>query len=110
MRLEIAPDPADLFPKEELLVQLRAAGHDGADFGAHELSPSDDYPDIRVSLARVAVARTYIATLQSSLVASALRFVPTGPGHSCRNDSRLPSFPTPRTELKPFLHQIRTPT
>jgi RpiB/LacA/LacB family sugar-phosphate isomerase len=31
--------------KEELVAQLRAAGHDVVDFGANSLSPDDDYPD-----------------------------------------------------------------
>ena len=34
--------------KEQLLAQLRSAGH----FGAHSLQPDDDYPDFVVPLAR----------------------------------------------------------
>ena len=38
--------------KEELVAQLRAVGHEVVDFGAHGLTPSDDYPDFVVPLAR----------------------------------------------------------
>ena len=34
-----------IYLKEELLSQLRAAGHEVVDFGAHRLSEDDDYPD-----------------------------------------------------------------
>jgi len=51
MLVGIATDHGGFILKEELLVQLRAAGHDVVDFGAHELNPLDDYPDIIVPLA-----------------------------------------------------------
>ncbi len=56
MRVGIATDHGGFMLKEELLVQLRAAGHDVVDFGAHELNPLDDYPDIIVPLARAVAA------------------------------------------------------
>jgi ribose 5-phosphate isomerase B len=56
MRVGIATDHGGFLLKEELLDQLRAAGHDVVDFGAHELNPSDDYPDIIVPLARAVAA------------------------------------------------------
>jgi ribose 5-phosphate isomerase B len=43
--------------KEELLAQLRTAGHEIVDFGAHAMALDDDYPDFVVPLARVVVAR-----------------------------------------------------
>jgi len=52
MRVGIATDHAGFVLKQELLGQLRAAGHDIVDFGAHELDPLDDYPDIIVPLAQ----------------------------------------------------------
>ncbi len=55
MRIGIASDQAGFSLKEELLAQLRAAGHEVVDFGAHRLSEGDDYPDYVVPLA-VAVA------------------------------------------------------
>jgi ribose 5-phosphate isomerase B len=36
--------------KEELVAQLRAAGHEVVDFGAHGLNPGDDYPDFVIIL------------------------------------------------------------
>ena len=42
--------------KEELAAQLKAAGHEVVDFGAHKLTPDDDYPDYVVPLAQAVVA------------------------------------------------------
>jgi ribose 5-phosphate isomerase B len=56
MRVGIATDHGGFDLKEELLAQLRAAGHDVVDFGAHELDPSDDYPDLIIPLARAVAA------------------------------------------------------
>ena len=56
MRVGIATDHGGFILKEELLVQLRAAGHDVVDFGAYELNPADDYPDMVIRLARVVAA------------------------------------------------------
>jgi ribose 5-phosphate isomerase B len=56
MRVGIATDHGGFILKEELVAQLRAAGHDVVDFGAHEPNPSDDYPDIIIPLARAVAA------------------------------------------------------
>jgi ribose 5-phosphate isomerase B len=42
--------------KEELLTQLRTAGHEVIDFGAHQLKNDDDYPDFVIPLAKAVVA------------------------------------------------------
>lgn len=42
--------------KEELVAQLRTAGHEVVDFGAHKLTPDDDYPDYVVPLAQAVVS------------------------------------------------------
>ena len=52
MRIGIVTDHGGFSLKEELLRQLRAAGHDVVDFGAHRLSEGDDYPDYVIPLAR----------------------------------------------------------
>ncbi len=52
MRVGIATDHGGFGLKEELLDQLRAAGHEVIDFGAHHLSEGDDYPDYVVPLAQ----------------------------------------------------------
>jgi RpiB/LacA/LacB family sugar-phosphate isomerase len=52
MRLGIAADHAGFALKQELSKDLRAAGHDIVDYGAHELDPEDDYPDFVAPLAR----------------------------------------------------------
>ncbi len=57
MRIGIATDHGGFGLKEELVAQLRAAEHEVVDFGAHTLSPDDDYPDFVVPLARAMVAR-----------------------------------------------------
>jgi ribose 5-phosphate isomerase B len=42
--------------KEELVAQLRRAGHELIDFGAHNLTSDDDYPDFVIPLAKAVVA------------------------------------------------------
>ena len=56
MRVGIATDHGGFGLKEELLTQLRAAGHEVIDFGAHNLSQGDDYPDFVVPLAQAVAA------------------------------------------------------
>ena len=52
MRVGIATDHGGFDLKEELVAQLRAAGHEVLDFGAHSLSDDDDYPDFVTPLAQ----------------------------------------------------------
>jgi ribose 5-phosphate isomerase B len=56
MRIGIATDHGGFALKEELVTQLRAAGHEVIDFGAHKLSQGDDYPDFVVPLAQAVAA------------------------------------------------------
>jgi ribose 5-phosphate isomerase B len=56
MRMGIATDHGGYGLKEEMMAQLRKAGHKVIDFGAHQLSESDDYPDYVVPLARAVAA------------------------------------------------------
>lgn len=53
-RLGSAADHGGFGLKQELLAQLRAAGHEVVDFGAHHLKPDDDYPDFFIPLAQAA--------------------------------------------------------
>jgi ribose 5-phosphate isomerase B len=57
MRVGIATDHGGFSLKEELLGQLRAAGHEVVDFGAHHLSEGDDYPDYVLLLAQAVAAQ-----------------------------------------------------
>ncbi len=52
MRVGIATDHGGFGLKEELVAQLRGAGHEVVDFGAHNLKPDDDYPDYVIPLAK----------------------------------------------------------
>ena len=52
MRVGIATDHGGFSLKEELVVHLRAAGHDVVEYGAAALEPADDYPDFVVPLAQ----------------------------------------------------------
>jgi ribose 5-phosphate isomerase B len=56
MRVGIATDHGGFGLKEELVVQLKSAGHEVVDFGAHTLVSDDDYPDFVVPLARAVVS------------------------------------------------------
>src|SRR6516162_9215986 len=57
MRIGIATDHGGFDLKEELIKQLRGAGHEVVDFGAHNLSEGDDYPDYVVPLAEAVAAQ-----------------------------------------------------
>src|SRR6266852_5959751 len=52
MRIGIATDHGGFSLKEKLVKQLRGAGHEVVDFGAHDMSEGDDYPDYVLPLAR----------------------------------------------------------
>src|SRR2546425_2217572 len=56
MRVGIATDHGGFGLKEELVAHLREAGHEVVDFGAHSLSPGDDYPDFVIPLAQAVAA------------------------------------------------------
>ena len=56
MRVGIATDHGGFGLKEELITQLRAAGHEVVDFGAHHFRDGDDYPDYVLPLARAVAA------------------------------------------------------
>lgn len=58
MRIGIATDHGGFALKQELVIQLRAAGYEVVDFGAQSLSQGDDYPDFVVPLARAVAAKT----------------------------------------------------
>jgi ribose 5-phosphate isomerase B len=58
MRVGIAADHGGFSLKEDLVAQLRAAGHEVIDFGADKLRPDDDYPDFVVPLAQAVAAST----------------------------------------------------
>jgi ribose 5-phosphate isomerase B len=55
MRVGIAADHGGFVLKEELATALRASGYEVVDFGAHDLTPEDDYPDFVIPLARAVV-------------------------------------------------------
>ena len=52
MRIGIATDHGGFDLKEQLIKQLREAGHEVVDFGAHNLSEGEDYPDYVLPLAQ----------------------------------------------------------
>jgi ribose 5-phosphate isomerase B len=56
MRIGIATDHGGFGLKEELVAQIRAAGYEVIDFGAHELISGDDCPYFVVPLANAVVA------------------------------------------------------
>lgn len=56
MRVGIATDHGGYGLKEELVTQLRNAGHEIVDFGDHKLISDDDYPDFVIPLAKAVVS------------------------------------------------------
>ena len=56
MRVGIASDHGGFALKEQVAELLRGSSHEVVDFGAHELSPGDDYPDLVIPLAKAVAA------------------------------------------------------
>src|SRR5271167_1418763 len=56
MKIGIAADHGGFELKEKLAARLRNAGHEIDDFGAHQLTFDDDYPDFVIPLARAVAA------------------------------------------------------
>ena len=56
MRVGIAADHGGFALKEQLAELLRGSGYEVVDFGAHKLSPGDDYPDFVIPLAKALAA------------------------------------------------------
>jgi len=56
MRVGIATDHGGFNLQEELVKQLREAGHEVVEFGAYQLNEGDDYPDYVIPLAQAVVA------------------------------------------------------
>jgi ribose 5-phosphate isomerase B len=57
MRIGIATDHGGFDLKEELVRQLRGAGHEVVEFGAYRLNKIDDYPDYVIPLAQAVAAQ-----------------------------------------------------
>jgi ribose 5-phosphate isomerase B len=56
MRVGIATDHGGFELKEKLAACLRTAGHEVLDFGAHQFTPGDDYPDFVTPLGHAVAA------------------------------------------------------
>ena len=52
MRMALGADHNGYALKQAIAGQLKSLGHDVVDVGAHEIDPSDDYPDFAGALAR----------------------------------------------------------
>jgi ribose 5-phosphate isomerase B len=57
MKVGIATAHGGYGLKEEFVGELKAAGHEVVDFGAHALNPGDDYPDFVLPLAEAVAAK-----------------------------------------------------
>ena len=76
MRIGVATDHGGFGLKQEFVEQLRSAGHEVVDFGAHSLNPGDDYPDFVVPLAQAVAAGKVERGVAIAAVASAPQFAP----------------------------------
>jgi ribose 5-phosphate isomerase B len=56
MHIGIATDHGGFELKKTIAERLRAAGHQVTDFGAHQLTPDDDYPDFVIPLGQAVAA------------------------------------------------------
>ena len=57
MRIGMAADHGGYALKEEVAEALCRSGYEIVDFGAHQLTPGDDYPDFIIPLARAVAAK-----------------------------------------------------
>ncbi|AKD04982.1 RpiB/LacA/LacB family sugar-phosphate isomerase [Pontibacter korlensis] len=57
MKVGIAADHAGFEQKQKLVAQLREAGYEIVDYGAHHYDADDDYPDIIIPLARAIASK-----------------------------------------------------
>src|SRR3712207_974602 len=57
MKIGLAADHAGFEQKQKLIQQLRDAGYDVTDYGAHEYDAQDDYPDIIIPLAQAVASK-----------------------------------------------------
>jgi ribose 5-phosphate isomerase B len=57
MKIGIAADHAGFEQKQQLLKQLREAGYEVTDYGAHQYDAQDDYPDIIIPLAEAVASQ-----------------------------------------------------
>ncbi|MDD2735107.1 MAG: RpiB/LacA/LacB family sugar-phosphate isomerase [Desulfuromonadaceae bacterium] len=55
MKIGIAADHGGFTMKQRIAVALKSAGHEVTDFGAVQLDPADDYPDLVIPLAKAVV-------------------------------------------------------
>src|ERR1700740_1280928 len=58
MRIGIATDHGGFELKQKLVLKLYEAGHVVIDFGAHQLTPDDDYPDFVIPLGQAVAGET----------------------------------------------------
>ena len=56
MRVGIAADHGGFELKQQIAARLRSDGYEVIDFGAHTLTPDDDYPDFAIPLAQAVAA------------------------------------------------------
>ena len=56
MRVGIAADHGGFALKEQLVARLKSAGHAVVDFGTHQLTLDDDYPDFIIPLGQAVAA------------------------------------------------------
>ena len=83
MRIGVATDHGGFGLKQELVAQLRAAGHEVIDFGADRLSSDDDYPD-------------FVTPLGHAVASGQVRGIGV-----CQQDSWRPCRADPRSFLGP---------
>jgi ribose 5-phosphate isomerase B len=57
MRVGIGSDHGGFLLKRQVAEQLRRAGYETVDFGAHQLTSGDDYPDYIIPLAKAVASK-----------------------------------------------------
>ncbi len=81
MKIYLAGDHAGFELKALIAKELKANGHEVQDFGAHEFSPSDDYPDF-VSKVSSVISADHSASGSQSQNSMAIIFGGSGQGEA----------------------------
>ena len=77
VRIGIAADHGGFELKQKLAARLRDAGHEVVDFGAHQLTPDDDYPDFVIPLGQAVAPEKWSVAWPFAAAASGPPFAPT---------------------------------
>ena len=94
MRIAVGADHNGYALKKTMADLLRSLGHDVVDVGAHNMDPSDDYPDFAGALALTVASGEAERESWSAAAASGRPWPQTRSAESGRRSVMIPTQPT----------------